>query len=156
MLKVSIYIETDIGSRKRLYRGYGAVVEFIKKNGEPETRKTFGLCEGTWNLAYILALTDALKILTKPCLVTIYAANKYVCESMCNGRVKEWKEIGWRTIRGEPIVCTEEWKELFKAAAGHELHFVSSCRSSYSDDLQNEIKKLKSQGENWQQMHIMT
>lgn len=66
MFKVNIYMETDTGSRKRLYRGYGAVVEFIRKNGEPETREAFGLCDGTWNLAYILALTDALELLTRP------------------------------------------------------------------------------------------
>ena len=31
ILKVNIYIETDNGSRKKMYRGYGALVEFYKK-----------------------------------------------------------------------------------------------------------------------------
>lgn len=154
MFKVNIYMETDTGSRKRLYRGYGAVVEFIRKNGEPETREAFGLCDGTWNLAYILALTDALELLTAPCAVTMFAANRYVCESMCNGRVREWQAAGWKTIRNDMIACAEEWKALVRAASGHELHFMNSCRSPYSSYLQNEIRKVKGRGENWQQMHI--
>lgn len=156
MLKVNIYIETDIGSRKRLYRGYGAVVEFMKKNGETETRRAFGLCDGTWNLAYIIALTDALELLVKPCTVTIFAADRYVCGSLCNGRAKEWHSNGWRTTRGEPIACAEEWKALVKAASGHELHFAGAGKNPYRSDMQNEIKKIKRRGESWQQMRIMS
>lgn len=156
ILKVNIYIETDIGSRKRLYRGYGALVEFIRKNGEPETREVFGLCDGTWNFAYMLALTDALALLTKPCSVTMFAANKYVCENMCNGRPKEWQAAGWKTVRNEPIASAEEWKGLARVASGHELHFIKTCKSPYSEYLQKEIRKVKSKGENWQQMQIMS
>ena len=156
MIKVNIYIETDIGSSRRLYRGYGAVVEFIKKNGEPETREVFGLCDGTWHLAYILALTDALNLLIKPCSVTVYAADKYVCASMCNGRIRKWQDARWKTTKNEPIAYSEEWKELLKVALEHEFYFVKTCKSDHSDHLQEEIRKIKSRGENWQQMHIMS
>ncbi len=33
MPKVNIYMETDNGSKKSLYRGYGAVVEFVRRDG---------------------------------------------------------------------------------------------------------------------------
>lgn len=154
LLKVKIYAETDSGSRKRMYRGYGAVVEYIKKNGEPETRESFGLCEGTWNHAYILALADALRMLNRPCSVTICAANKYVCASLCSGRARGWKESGWQTLKGEPVADAEEWEGLLAAASGHELYFSVSGTNPYSKYMQNEMRKIKNQGVKWQQMRI--
>lgn len=71
IFKVNIYIETDNGTKKRVYRGYGAVVEYIRKDGEPVIRKISGMCYGTWNLAYIQALTEALKMLTRDCDITL-------------------------------------------------------------------------------------
>ena len=153
-VKVNIYIETDNGSKKKMYRGYGAVVEFIKKNGEPETRETYGACYGTWNLAYISALTDALGILTKHCEVDIYAANKYVCENLCSGRTDEWQESGWNTKKGDPVANAEEWKELIRVAKHHNLNFMYTNKSSYSSYLLNEIRKTKQNGEHWQQMTL--
>lgn len=156
MPKVNIYIETDNGSRKKMYRGYGAVVEFKKRNGEKETREVYGTCYGTWNLAYILAVTDALGILTKPCEAVLHAADRFVCESLCNGRVQEWKSDGWYTKKGEPVVNAEEWKELFRAAKPHSISFVCTKQSPYSSDLLAEISRTKQKGEYWQQMRMMT
>ena len=76
MFKVNIYIETDNGSRKKLYRGYGASIEYIRKNRQKELRFVSNICYGTWNLAYILALTEALNLLKSPCIVTIYCDNE--------------------------------------------------------------------------------
>lgn len=155
MLKVNIYIETDNGSRKKMYRGYGALVEFYRKNGQPETRETYGTCYGTWNLAYIAALTDALGLLTKPCTVAISASNKYVCGSLCNGRVWEWQRNGWYTMKGQPVANTDEWRELLKSAQRHEFQFQCCSKSSYSSYMRNKIKSAKNQNGNWQQTQII-
>lgn len=155
IFKVNVYIETDNGSRKRLYRGYGAVAEYIKKSGGREPRLVSGMCYGTLNLAYILALTDSLNLLTKRCVVTIFANNDYVCENLCNGRVNEWRLNGWHTARMEPIANTDEWRELFKVASNHELHFVHSNGGSlYSEDIQKAIKGVRDRGEYWKQMQL--
>lgn len=111
---MNIYIETDNGSRKKLYRGYGAAVEYIRKNRQRESRIVSGICYGTWNLAYILALTEALNLLNSPCIVTIYSDNEHVCESISNGRVNDWRRNGWRTAKGEPIANTDEWRTLYR------------------------------------------
>ncbi|HBV82060.1 MAG TPA: hypothetical protein DEB74_04515, partial [Lachnospiraceae bacterium] len=91
MFKVNIYIETDNGSRKKLYRGYGASIEYIRKNRQKELRFVSNICYGTWNLAYILALTEALNLLKSPCIVTIYCDNEHVCDSISSGRVNDWR-----------------------------------------------------------------
>lgn len=43
MLKVNVYMETDNGSKGTLYRGYGAVVEFVRRDGTPEIRTVSGM-----------------------------------------------------------------------------------------------------------------
>lgn len=151
---MNIYIGTDNGSRKRLYRGYGAVVEFVRKNGKEETRRVSGLCDGTWDLAFILALTDALDLLTRPCMVRVYAPDRHVCGSICSGRVREWQDNGWLTRKGRPIANAEEWKELARAVSRHEICQAGSS-SKYMTEIQRDIKEIKCRGEDWQQMRIM-
>lgn len=155
MLEVNVYIETDNGSKKKLYRGYGAVVEFIRKDGKPETRKVLGMCCGNWNLAYIHALTEALDLLVKPCRVTMIANNDYVCENLCNGRVNEWRLNGWNTARNEPVANADEWRELYRAASRHRLYFRHHRgKSPYSRDIQDGIKEVRDRGRHWQQMQL--
>ncbi|MFG6367800.1 MAG: hypothetical protein K1W16_05145 [Lachnospiraceae bacterium] len=151
MFNVSIYIETDNGSRKKLYRGYGAAVEYIRKNRQRESRIVSGICYGTWNLAYILALTEALNLLNSPCTVKIYSDNEHVCESISNGRVNDWRRNGWRTAKGEPIANTEEWRTLYRASSKHELHYMHSTgKSAYSVEIQDAIKEVRNKGEYYQ------
>ena len=131
------------------------MVEYVKKNGECELRHISGMCYGTLNLAYILALTEALELLLKPCEVTIIADNDHVCQSICNGRVNEWRLNGWKTVRNEPIVNTDEWRNLFKAATRHDLHFIHfSGNSQYSKEIQKDIKEVRDRGEYWKQMQM--
>ena len=155
VFKVNIYIETDNGSKKKLYRGYGAAVEYIRKNNQKESRIVSNICYGTWNLAYILALTEALNLLKSPCIVTIYSDNKHVCDSISSGRVNDWRRNGWRTAKGEPITNTDEWRTLYRASSRHELHYVySTGKSVYSIEIQDAIKKIRNKGEYWQQTQL--
>lgn len=155
MPKVNIYMETDNGSKKILYRGYGAVVEFVRRDGTVVTRTVSGMCHGDWNLAYIHALTDALGLLAKPCTVIMATNNDYVCGSLCKGRVNEWQRNGWRTAAGRPVAYADEWGELYRAASGHALYFVhTSGKRPYSGEIQQAISEVRGRGERWQQMQL--
>lgn len=139
---------------RKQYRGYGAIVEFVLKNGNPETRDAYGLEEATGNQIVLLALNEALKILTKPCDITIYTNNKYVSENIRLGRVYEWLANGWKTVRNEPIANLEEWRELLSLIEGHKLTFVDTKEHSYKQVMQSEIKKIKDQGVSWRQQRL--
>lgn len=152
--KVNIYIETDTAGVRKQYRGYGAIVEFVLKNGDPETRETYGLEEATGNQIALIALIEALKILTKPCNITVYMENKYVSENICKGRIYEWLANGWKTVRNEPIANMNEWKELLQLIEGHELIFAYAKEHSYKKLMQGEIKKIKDQGTSWRQQRL--
>lgn len=139
---------------RKQYRGYGAIVEFVLKNGDPETREDYGLEEATGNQIVLLALIEALKRLTKPCSITIYTNNKYVSENIRLGRIYEWFANGWKTVRNEQIANMKEWKELLPLIEGHELTFAHAKEHSYKKVMQREIKKIKDQGVTWRQQRL--
>lgn len=154
IFKVNIYIETDAPGVKKQYRTYGVIVEFLLKNGQPETRDTYGTEEATANHIMLLALIDALEILTKPCDITIYMENKYVSESIRQGRQYEWLANGWKTVRNEPIANAEEWRRLIELLEGHEVTFAYAQTHSYKERLQYDIKKIRDQGTEWRQQRL--
>lgn len=129
-------------------------MEFVLKNGDPETREDYGLEEATGNQIVLLALIEALKRLTKPCSITIYTNNKYVSENIRLGRIYEWFTNGWKTVRNEQIANMKEWKELLPLIEGHELTFAPAKEHSYKKVMQREIKKIKDQGLAWKQQRL--
>lgn len=154
MFNVNIYIETDGGGAKKRYRTYAAIVEFITKNGEPVTRAACGTEKATGNRIMLLALAAALGILKKPCEVTVYMDCPYVTENIRRGRMYEWQENGWKTIRGEPTANREEWEEITRLIKRHQLAFAAVNTHSYRDRLQYDIRKIKEQDLEWQQQKL--
>ena len=154
MFKVNIYIETDLTGVKKQYRGYGAVVEFILHNGEPETREAYGLLEATGNQIMLIALNEALKHLGKPCEITVYMDNKYVSENIRNGKMYEWRDNNWKTVRNEPIANMKEWQELIGLIGKHRVTFMSVKHHPYTNYIQNELKTMKNNGERWEQQRL--
>ena len=131
-MNVNIYIEQDgQGFRKQL-RGFGAVVEFIKRNGIPETREVFGLEEATHNQVILMALKEAIGILTRDCDITVYMDNEYVASSIGQGRMAEWKSNDWNRKRGDPLANIEEWRALDKVMNEHNITFMQIKKHQYS------------------------
>lgn len=154
MFEVNIYIETDSNGVRKMYRGYGAIVEFILKDGSPETRDIYGCQEATGNQINLIALNDALQILTKPCDVTIYMNNQYVSGSISTGRAEGWKNNGWQTIKGEYIANKEEWQQVMKLVNRHNIRFAKKDRHEYQKLLQSNIKNIRDKGIEWQQQRL--
>lgn len=157
IFKVNIYIETDKGARGNIYRGCGAVVECIRENKKPEVRKVFGMYYGTWNLAYIQGLTEALGLLKKSCDITLFSNNDFVCASMSSGRVREWSLNAWRTVKNEPIENEEAWRALYQKMRElqHQFHFVHlKGESRYSKEIQEGIQQMREKGQYYQQAEI--
>lgn len=155
---MKIYIETDNGTRKKVYRSCGAVVEYIRKDGKPEFRKSAGMCYGTWNLAYIQALTEALRLLARDCDITLVSDNDFVCGSISSGRVREWSLNAWRTAKNEPVENEDAWRELYQKAQehSHQFHFVHlRGKSPYSGEIQAAIKEVRDKGQFYQQAELV-
>ena len=154
-MNVNIYIEQEgQGFRKQL-RAFGAVVEFIKRNGTPETREVFGLEEATQNQIILMALKEAIGILTRDCDITIYMDNEYVASSIGQGRMAEWKSNDWNRKRGAPLANIEEWKALDMVMNEHNITFMQVKKHQYSEYLMSEIVKMKNNRIRWEQQKII-
>lgn len=153
MFKVNIYIETDGQDKRKRYRAYSALAEFTTKNNATVTRKVHGTENATGHGIMLAALAASLKLLVKPCRITIYMDCDYVTGSICNGRVYEWMANGWKTLRGEPSANREEWKEVMRLLERHEPAFAPRGRK-YKTELQDDIRGLKSQGMEYRQQAI--
>ncbi len=154
MLKVSIYIETDGSDAKKRYRTYAAIVEFITRRNETITREACGTENATLNRIMLTALVASLRILNKPCEITVHMDCPYVTETIRQGRMYEWLACGWKTTRNEPVANREEWEKVIKLTEKHELVFATAREHSYSGVLRNEIRRLKDRGMEYSQQKI--
>ncbi len=133
------------------------MVEYIRKNGKAEIRKIAGMCYGTWNLAYMQALTEALDLLEKDCDITLIADNDFVCAGISSGRVREWSLNAWRTVKNEPIENEEAWRALYQKMRKlqHQFHFVHlKGESKYSREIQEGIQQVREKGQYYQQTEL--
>lgn len=65
----------------------------------------------------------ALKILTKPCYVTIYIENEYVI-SVCQKKwLDKWHDNGWKNAKGKEPANIEMWKQLRMLMQIHNINF---------------------------------
>ena len=99
MFKVNIYIDSSIKSVKKQTGWYGAIIEYIKSNGEPEQRELYEKIEATRNNTMLIALVESLKKLNRECDVTISMNCPYVCNNVVGDRIKQWKMNGWKTAK---------------------------------------------------------
>lgn len=91
-MEVSIYINAY--HRGHLSKGkgtYGAVLEYILKNGDPYTIELFDKVQpATRNKAPLIACISALKRLTKSCNIKIYINSHYITETINQGWYLSW------------------------------------------------------------------
>src|SRR5215203_2632208 len=79
--------------------------ETIVRGGEPNT---------TNNRMELRAAIEALNALPPGAVVTMIGDSEYVLKWM-----PAWKQRGWRTAKGKPVLNAELWQALEAAAAHH-------------------------------------
>ena len=111
MKEVRIYIETSLQGPAVKRGKYDAIVEFIKKDGEPETREVCGEEEETtFYRSTLLAIVKALKLLTCPCRVQIHTYCTFIVAMAENGNLEAWKRAEWKKSSGEDVQHKELWR----------------------------------------------
>ena len=157
MFKVNIYIDSSIKSVKKQTGWYGAIIEYIKSNGEPEPRELYEKVETTRNHIMLLALVESLKILKKQCDVVISMNCPYVCNNIVRDSIRQWKLNGWRTARNEPVANKEEWQQLDELLVkyDHKLTFRYDKDNKYHEKNLEEIQIRKDGCEKWEQQRLL-
>ncbi len=99
--------------------GWGAVLRY----GTAEKEISGGQPHTTNNRMEMLAVIEALKCLKEPCGVTLYSDSQYVCNSVNNGWVYNWKAKNW-VKKGEAVPNTDLWIEMLALLERHSVKFV--------------------------------
>lgn len=124
-LKVSIYIHI---SHKGNPRGAGnaiALLEFIDGKGTAHTRIAMAAEKDCTRNSLVLQIASkALKMLAKPCEITIHTDNKYIESCVSLGWIKRWQQDGWKKAGGKPLANLELWKDFYISMHMHKIIFV--------------------------------
>lgn len=157
---VTVYVESGIRGPARRSGAGAWLVEYIRKDGTPETRPVDPADAVTWlpdttqAALELNMLIDALSILTKPCSVRINTECEHILNVFENGWLEKWKESDWKTAKGKPVANAELWQQLSEYIDVHEDVLVEKGENSYRNIMQMEIlKEEKRRKENGTDIH---
>jgi len=128
--EVNIYIETSIHGPARRPAVGEYYMEYIKKDGSPETRNAVIREEMTTENALALELLQAaLERLTRPCSVRVNTGCGHILNVMNRHLLSQWEKAGWVTAKGRLIKNMALWQHCQELMRGHTVTFESGPHS---------------------------
>ena len=119
MQKVTIYTDGACSGNPGP-GGYAAIIMC----GE-SSKEIFGAERDTTNNRMELrAAIEGLKVLTKPCEVTLYSDSAYLVNAYLNNWVEKWKRTGWKKSGNEAVKNVDLWEEIERLKEIHVVNFV--------------------------------
>ncbi|HBX64776.1 MAG: ribonuclease HI [Balneola sp.] len=100
--------------------GWGAVLIW---NGT-EKELSGGEAHTTNNRMEMQAVIEALKALTKPCLVKIHSDSALIINAFTQGWIDSWIKRGWRKADKKPVENKELWQAMLEAMKPHNVKWV--------------------------------
>ena len=81
-------------------------LEFFDTAGEVHRREISGERDASKQSNTLQALIECLKVLKRPCMLSIYSAEDYIVSAFQNEWLTGWQAAGWKTQRETP---SETW-----------------------------------------------
>lgn len=137
-MKVGIYVKCRSKGNPRGAGAAAAVIEYIDRSGKNHTRAQWIQAEyETKNALYLKICIAAMRILLKPCDVTIYMECDYIGNIFRLGWMEKWQREGWKKANGKEPANAEEWKQLYMLAKIHAVRF-----EGYNDRYDKEMERI--------------
>lgn len=141
-MKVTIYIKSSLAGPTVRDGRYAAVVEFIRKSGQPVIRKVEGAeTKSTYHRLVLLALIEAIKILTVKCEIEVNTDCIFVEGQIERNSPAAWKRAEWKNSKGQEVKNRSLWEEYLQVAEGHTIKMVCEKRNRYTNTLQKMINE---------------
>jgi ribonuclease HI len=145
--RVTIYIQTTIRG-PAIRRGAGAyMIEYMKRDGTPETRQEILVEDDTTeNFIALECLNMALAKLQKPCVVQVNTECEHILHTVNNGWLFQWERAGWKNARGKQVRNILLWQELLAMMDKHTITFGNednSYKNVMQADMEKELKKRR-------------
>lgn len=100
--------------------GYGVLLQ----SGRHQKELAQGYRQTTNNRMELMAVIAALRILTRPCEVTLYSDSRYVVDSIEKGWAKSWRARGWRKADKQPALNADLWALALDLLEKHKVRLV--------------------------------
>lgn len=98
--------------------GWGALLRY----GKVEKELFGGASLTTNNRMELLAVIEALKVLTTRCYVEVYTDSQYVQKGVSEW-LASWKKNNWKTSARKPVKNDDLWKQLDALLPNHEFRW---------------------------------
>lgn len=143
--EVGIYIETSIHGPARRPAVGEYYIEYIKRDGSPETRSGVIREEMTTENALVLELLQAaLKRLVRPCSVRVNTRCGHILNVMDSHLLPQWEKAGWVNAKGKLIKNMALWQHCKGLMQDHTVTFESGPHS-FQMRMRWEIEKERQQ-----------
>ena len=137
-MKVSIYIKTHFRGNPRGAGEAAAVVEFIDKlENSHKRQQKVEIKQDTKNALYLKICNAAMRLLLKPCSITIFIDCDYMANACRLGWLEKWQQDGWKKATGKPPANVEEWKQFYMLTQIHTVTF-----EKYNDRHDAELEEI--------------
>ncbi|MEI6705417.1 MAG: ribonuclease HI [Deltaproteobacteria bacterium] len=98
--------------------GYGAILRY----GGHEKEIRGGARETTNNRMELSAAIEALRLLTRPCAVTVTTDSQYLVKGITEW-ISGWRRNGWRNSKKEPVLNRDLWEQLLVVTEKHSVQW---------------------------------
>ena len=120
-MKVTLYTDGAARGNPDGPGGYGAVLQFIDKNGVlHEKELSAGYVRTTNNRMELMAAIAGLEALNRSCEVDLYSDSKYLVDAFNQKWIDGWVRNNWVRPKTGPVKNSDLWKRLLAGQPGNE------------------------------------
>lgn len=125
-MKVDIFIKCRFRGNPRGAGEAAAIVEFIDQSGKSHIRKQQIRIERDTKNALVLKICNgAMRLLLKPCEITLFIDCDYLVNTHRQGWAAKWQQDGWKRANGKPPTNAEDWKQFLMLTEIHKIEFAA-------------------------------
>ena len=124
-MKVTLYTDGSARGNPDGPGGYGAVLQFVDKQGMlHEKEMSAGYVKTTNNRMELMAAIAGLEALNRPCQVDLYSDSKYLVDAFNQHWIDSWVKNNWNRPKSGPVKNIDLWQRLLKAKEPHQVKFI--------------------------------
>lgn len=123
--KVTLYTDGSARGNPNGPGGYGAVLQYVDKNGTLHERElSAGYQKTTNNRMELMAAIAGLEALNRPCQVELYSDSRYLTDAFNQKWIDNWVRNNWRRGKSGPVKNIDLWERLLDVMRCHEVEFI--------------------------------
>ena len=123
-MKVTLYTDGSARGNPDGPGGYGAVLQFVDKQGAlHEKEMSAGYVKTTNNRLELMAAIAGLEALNRSCQVDLYSDSRYLVDAFNQKWIDSWIKNNWNRPKSGLVKNVDLWKRLLKAMEPHQVSF---------------------------------